>query len=116
VPAYQLAVVVDDIAMKIKEVVRGEDLLASTIRQLLLYGALGATPPEFAHVPLLLGDDGARLSKRHGGVTLAEMRDAGESAEAIVGRLAHRHGLRDTAAPVSPRELVAGFDLALLRR
>ena len=110
VPAYQLAVVVDDIAMRISEVVRGEDLLASTVRQLLLYQELGAVPPEFAHVPLLLGDDGARLSKRHHGVTLSELRDAGESAEAIVGRLAHRHGLRPTASPISARDLVHGFD------
>jgi glutamyl-tRNA synthetase len=108
VPAYQLAVVVDDIAMGITEVVRGEDLLASTVRQLLLYRAFGATPPAFAHVPLLLGDDGVRLSKRHHGVTLRELRDAGETAEAIVGRLAHRHGLRETAAAVAARELVGG--------
>ena len=111
VPAYQLAVVVDDIAMKISEVVRGEDLLASTFRQILLYRAFGAAPPAFAHVPLLLGDDGARLSKRHRGVTLQELRDAGESAEAIVGRLAHRHGLRPTAAPIAACDLVDGFDL-----
>jgi len=109
VPAYQLAVVVDDIAMRISEVVRGEDLLASTVRQLLLYRAFEATPPAFAHVPLLLGDDGARLSKRHQGVTLRELRDAGESAEAIVGRLAHRHGLRPTAAPIAVRDLIDGF-------
>jgi glutamyl-tRNA synthetase len=106
VPAYQLAVVVDDVAMKISEVVRGDDLLPSTVRQLLIYRALGASPPEFAHVPLLSGDDGARLSKRHRGTTLRELRDAGESAEAIVGRLAHRHGLRPTAAPIHPRELI----------
>jgi len=114
VPAYQLAVVVDDITMKIDEVVRGEDLLASTVRQLLLYRAFGASPPAFAHVPLLLGDDGVRLSKRHRGVTLEELREAGESAEAIVGRLAHRHGLRETAVPVAARELVGGFDLSVL--
>jgi glutamyl-tRNA synthetase len=108
VPAYQLAVVVDDIAMQISEVVRGEDLLMSTVRQLLIYRALGASPPIFAHVPLLLGDDGVRLSKRHRGVTLRELRDAGQSPEAIVGRLAHRHGLRETAAPVAARELVEG--------
>jgi glutamyl-tRNA synthetase len=108
VPAYQLAVVVDDIAMKISEVVRGEDLLASTARQLMLYRAFGAPPPVFAHVPLLLGDDGVRLSKRHQGVTLRELRDAGEAAEAIVGRLAHRHGLRQTEAPVAARDLVGG--------
>ncbi len=114
VPAYQLAVVVDDIAMEISEVVRGEDLLASTVRQLLLYRAFEAAPPAFAHVPLLLGDDGARLSKRHRGVTLRELRDAGESAEAIVGRLAHRHGLRPTSAPIAARDLVDGFDPAFL--
>lgn len=113
VPAYQLAVVVDDIAMHITEVVRGEDLLASTVRQLLLYRALGASPPSFAHVPLLLGDDGVRLSKRHHGVTLQEMRDRGESAEAIVGRLAHRHGLRPSAAPIAARDLIDGFELTL---
>jgi len=111
VPAYQLAVVVDDIAMNVSEVVRGEDLLASTVRQLLLYRALGASPPAFAHVPLLLGDDGVRLSKRHRGVTLQEMRDGGDSAETIVGRLARRHGLRETAAPIEARELIAGFKL-----
>ena len=109
VPAYQLAVVVDDIAMRMSEVVRGEDLLASTVRQLLLYRAFEAVPPSFAHVPLLLGDDGARLSKRHRGVTLRELRDAGQSAEAIVGRLANRHGLRPTAAPLAARDLVDSF-------
>jgi glutamyl-tRNA synthetase len=114
VPAYQLAVVVDDIRMRITEVARGDDLLASTVRQLLLYRAFGASPPAFGHVPLLLGDDGVRLSKRHRGVTLRELRDAGETAEAVVGRLACRHGLRPTAAPVAARELVAGFDLAVL--
>lgn len=106
VPAYQLAVVVDDIAMRITEVVRGDDLLSSTVRQLLLYRALGATPPAFAHVALILGDDGVRLSKRHHGVTLKELREAGETPEAIVGRLAHRHGVRKTAAPVSARDLL----------
>jgi len=114
VPAYQLAVVVDDIAMKIDEVVRGEDLLTSTVRQLLLYRALGASPPTFAHVPLLLGDDGVRLSKRHRGTTLAELREAGETAEAIVGRLAHRHGIRPTPGAVAARELIDGFDVAAL--
>ena len=62
VPAYQLAVVVDDAEMGITEVVRGDDLLPSTIRQLLLYGALGWEPPSFGHGPLLLGTDGVRLS------------------------------------------------------
>jgi glutamyl-tRNA synthetase len=114
VPAYQLAVVADDIAMDVTEIVRGDDLLASTVRQLLLYRAFGAPPPEFAHVPILLGDDGVRLSKRHQGVTLREIRDAGEPPEVIVGRLAHRHGLRPGAAPIAARQLIPGFNLAVL--
>jgi len=114
VAAYQLAVVADDIAMEIDEVVRGDDLLSSTVRQLLLYRALDAPPPSFAHVPLILGDDGIRLSKRHQGVTLQEMRESGLTAKEIVGRFAHRHGLRPTPAPIAPHDLVPGFDLAAL--
>lgn len=115
VAAYQLAVAVDDTAMEVSEVLRGGDLLASTVRQLLLYEALAAAPPVFAHVPLLLGSDGVRLSKRHRGVTLEELRAAGASPEAVVGRLAHLLGLRPSAAPLRARDLVAGFDLASLR-
>jgi len=111
VPAYQLAVVVDDIAMELTEVVRGDDLLPSTLRQLLVYDAMGAALPEFAHVPLLVGDDGVRLSKRHQGTAIRQMRESGLSAEMIVGRLAHHHGLRPTAAPVAARELIDGFRL-----
>ncbi|MDX1390540.1 MAG: tRNA glutamyl-Q(34) synthetase GluQRS, partial [Acidobacteriota bacterium] len=69
VAAYQLAVVVDDAEMAITEVVRGDDLVSSTVRQLLLYEAIGRPCPTFGHVPLLLGPDGVRLSKRHQGVT-----------------------------------------------
>jgi glutamyl-tRNA synthetase len=112
VAAYQLAVVVDDEAMRIDEVVRGDDLLASTERQLLLYDALGWTPPAFGHVPLLLGPDGVRLSKRHAGVSLRELRDAGCSPECVVGRLAHRLGLRRAPSPVAAQELVDGFSLS----
>jgi glutamyl-tRNA synthetase len=115
VPAYQLAVVVDDVAMGITEVVRGGDLLASTVRQILLYRALAAEPPAFAHVPLVLGNDGVRLSKRHQGVTLAEFRDDGVDPEAIVGRLARLLGLRRSAARTRARDLIEGFDLETLR-
>ncbi len=107
--AYQLAVVVDDAAMGIGEVVRGDDLLASTPRQLLLYAALKLTPPRFAHVPLLLGPDGVRLSKRHQGTSLRELRDAGMSAEAIVGRLARLLDLVADDEPIKPAMLVEGF-------
>src|SRR5262249_52470650 len=65
IPAYQLAVVVDDAAMAISEVVRGADLLSSTARQLLLYRALGFTPPSFYHCPLMTDESGKRLAKRH---------------------------------------------------
>lgn len=70
--AYQLAVVVDDVAMQITDVVRGADLLSSAARQILLFKALGAVPPRFAHVPLVLGPDGTRLSKRHGSIAARE--------------------------------------------
>ena len=114
VPAYQLAVVVDDAEMRMDEVVRGDDLLPSTARQLLLYRAFGWTPPAFGHVPLLLGADGVRLSKRHEGTTLRELRDHGVSAEQIVGRLAHILGLRPKPEPVPASSLVEGFSWARL--
>ena len=77
VVAYQLAVVVDDAAQGVTHVVRGADLLASTARQIRLYELLGLDPvPTYAHVPLLLGDDGERLAKRHGAVGLTELRKA----------------------------------------
>ena len=81
VPAYELAVVVDDAAMQISEVVRGEDLLISTARQILLYEALGLQPPQFYHTPLLCDTSGQRLAKRNRSLTLRELREAGHQAE-----------------------------------
>lgn len=115
VPAYQLAVVVDDAAMAIEEVVRGDDLLPSTARQILLYRALGLAVPAFAHVPLVLGEDGARLAKRHGAVSLGELRERGADPRAVVGLLAALSGL-GAGAPVSPRELAPGFALGRVPR
>jgi len=83
-PAYQLAVVVDDIAMQITEVVRGADLLKSTARQLLIYAALGARPPDFYHCPLVRDADGRRLAKRHDALSLATLREAGMSPQDIL--------------------------------
>lgn len=83
-PAYQLSVVVDDAAMQITEVVRGADLLMSTARQLLLYRALGWTPPEFFHCPLVMDDTGKRLAKRHDALSLRALRERGLSPEAIL--------------------------------
>jgi len=81
IPAYELAVVVDDIAMGITEVVRGADLLTSTTRQLLLYRALGAEPPRFYHCPLVVDEKGERLAKRQAALSLRAMREAGKTSE-----------------------------------
>jgi glutamyl-tRNA synthetase len=83
VPAYQLAVVVDDAAMQITEVVRGEDLLLSTARQLLLYRALRLAPPSFYHCPLMLDDTGVRLAKRHDALSLRALRAKGASPASL---------------------------------
>lgn len=83
VPAYQLAVVVDDDAMEITEVVRGEDLLVSTARQLLLYRALGLQAPAFFHCPLVTDDQGARLAKRNDAMSLRTLRQRGISPEQL---------------------------------
>ena len=110
-PAYQLAVVVDDAAMGITEVIRGDDLLPSTPRQLLLYCALGLAPPAFAHIPLVVGADGRRLAKRHGDTRLAALRAAGVKPEALVGLLAWSCGWIDRMVPISRSELLPRFKL-----
>jgi len=83
VPAYQLACVVDDAAMKITEVVRGADLLVSTARQILLYRALGILPPNFFHCELVLDEEGRRLAKRHDALSLRALREQGKMPEFI---------------------------------
>ena len=95
--AYQLAVVVDDIAMGMTDVLRGADLAHSTPRQLLLYEALGAPPPRFYHVPILLGPDGDKLSKRHGQVGAGELLEAGVAVAQLVEELGRLSGFQ---APV----------------
>jgi glutamyl-tRNA synthetase len=110
-PAYQLAVVVDDAAMSVTEVVRGDDLIPSTPRQLLLYRALGRMPPRFAHVPLVVGEDGRRLAKRHGDTRLSALRAAGVTSEELVGLLAWSCGWQEQIEPVSPRDLLPRFRL-----
>jgi glutamyl-tRNA synthetase len=109
VAAYQLAVVVDDGAMGITDVVRGGDLLGSTARQLLLFRALGLAEPRFAHVPLMLGADGERLAKRHGAVSLAELRGEGVAPEGVVGWLASTCGLAEPGEHVRAADLVGRF-------
>jgi glutamyl-tRNA synthetase len=105
--AYQLACVVDDLAMGITEVVRGADLLGSAPRQVLLAELLGGTAPAFAHVPLVVAADGTRLAKRADGVTLREQREGGASPAGITALLARLLGLR---AAETPAALVRTFD------
>ncbi|MCU1277928.1 MAG: Glutamate--tRNA ligase, partial [bacterium] len=116
IPAYQLAVVVDDAVMGMTDVVRGDDLLGSTARQLLLYRALGLPAPRFAHVPLVLGPDGARLSKRHGAIGVRALAERGLSPARVVGLLASTLGLVPDGSEVTPRQLVDGFTLARITR
>src|SRR5262245_6965338 len=87
-PAYQLAVVVDDAAQGVSEVLRADDLLPSTPRQLLLYAALSLAAPAWVHVPLVVGKDGLRLAKRHGDTSLRHLRERGVEPGALVGHLA----------------------------
>jgi glutamyl-tRNA synthetase len=113
VVAYQLAVVVDDAAQGVTQVVRGADLADSTARQLELYELLGLKPaPEHVHVQLLLGPDGERLAKRHGAVGLAELRAGGADPRVLTGWLAHSAGLLERAEPRTPSELLEHFDPA----
>jgi glutamyl-tRNA synthetase len=110
-PAYQLAVVVDDAAQGVTEVVRGDDLVPSTPRQLLLYESLGLPAPAFAHVPLVVGPDGRRLAKRHGDTRLAALRNAGVRPEALLGLLGWSCGWLARPEPITARELLSLFRL-----
>lgn len=113
-PAYQLAVVVDDAAAGVTEVVRGDDLIPSTPRQLLLYRSLGLTAPRFAHVPLVVGEDGRRLAKRHGDTRLSALRAAGVTAEALIGLLGWSCGWLDRPEPTAARDLLPRFRLGAI--
>jgi glutamyl-tRNA synthetase len=113
-PAYQLAVVVDDAAQGVTEVVRGDDLIPSTPRQLLLYDALSLPTPRFAHVPLVVGPDGRRLAKRHGDTRLSALHAAGVRSEALVGLLAWSCGWLERPGPIAPRDLLPRFRLGAI--
>jgi len=108
--AYQFAVVVDDAAMQINQVVRGADLLHSTPRQLQLFAALGASPPEYAHVPLVLNDAGERLAKRDHSSCIRELRNAGLEPAQLIGLLGNSLGLLETSAPSGLGKLIDAFD------
>ncbi len=115
-PTYNFAVVVDDIDMKISEVIRGEDHINNTPRQINIYRALEATPPAFAHLPMIHGPDGAKLSKRHGAVNVMQYRDDGYLPHALlnyIARLGWSHGDQEI---FSRAELMALFDVENVNR
>ncbi|HEV7773110.1 MAG TPA: tRNA glutamyl-Q(34) synthetase GluQRS [Conexibacter sp.] len=115
-PAYNLAVVVDDADQSIGEVVRGDDLLETTPRQVLLQRLLGLPEPAYAHVPLVLGTDGARLAKRHGAVTLADRAARGETAADMLAWMARSLELAQPDEVVDLPLLLPRFDPAALPR
>ncbi len=109
VAAYNLAVVVDDAAQGIDQIVRGDDLVETTPRQVLLQGLLGYPTPTYLHVPLVLGLDGERLSKRHGAVGLQELRAVGLTPQQVLGYLAYSLGVTPQDSPVTAEAVVNGF-------
>ena len=116
VPAYNLAVVVDDADQGVTEVVRGDDLLSSTPRQVLLQQLLDLPTPTYRHVPLVLGADGVRLAKRHGAVTLEQLAARGISAEGVLGLLAASLDLATADEAVTVDDLLNRFDPRQLPR
>jgi glutamyl-tRNA synthetase len=109
-PAYQLAVVVDDYDMGVTEVVRGCDLVPSTYRQLAIQQHFGWPSPRYVHLPLITGQDGRRLAKRHGDSRLSHYRQRGVAPQRIVGYLAWSVGLVDHLEPLMPSELIGLLD------
>lgn len=114
-PSYQLAVVIDDHRQGITRVIRGDDLLDSAARQLLLYRALSLSPePSYTHVPLVRGEDGRRLAKRHGDTRLDVYRSRGVRAERIIGLIASWSGFPGDRREMSPIEFLDGVDLGTI--
>jgi glutamyl-tRNA synthetase len=116
VPAYNLAVVVDDHLQGVTEVVRGDDLLTSTPRQVHLQRLLGLDPVSYLHVPLVVGPDGERLAKRHGAVTLVDLAGRGVEPPAVLSMLAASLGLAEDGEIVDAADLVPRFDAARISR
>jgi glutamyl-tRNA synthetase len=116
VPTYNFGVVVDDLDMNITHVIRGDDHVNNTPRQINIMQALGATLPEFAHVPMILGSDGERLSKRHGAVSVMQYRDEGYLPEALVNYLARLGWSHGDEEMFTREQLVAWFDLGHISR
>jgi glutamyl-tRNA synthetase len=116
-PLYNLAVAVDDLEMEVSDVVRGDDHLSNTPKQLLVLAGLGAEPPRYAHLPLLHGPDGKKLSKRHGAASVQELRDEGYLPEAVRNYMALLGwGADDDATVLSTRELLERFEISRVGR
>ena len=113
---YTLACTVDDVLSGVTEVVRGDDLLAATPAQILVARALGAKPPRYCHVPLVVGRDGRRLAKRHGDTRISALRAAGAKPEEILGALAFSCGWAERGECISLAGLVPRFDLSSIPR
>ncbi|MEM9201131.1 MAG: tRNA glutamyl-Q(34) synthetase GluQRS [Actinomycetota bacterium] len=113
-PAYNLVVVIDDSVQGVEEVVRADDLLASTPRQAYLQQLLDLVEPRWLHVPLVLSPDGSRLAKRDGAVTLDDRLAVGDTPERVVAVLAASLGLEVDAAEITPRELIDAYAVASL--
>jgi glutamyl-tRNA synthetase len=111
IPTYNFAVVVDDITMAVTHVIRGEDHIPNTPRQLLIYEALGVTPPLFGHMPLMLGQDRAKLSKRHGALATMAYRDQGFLPQSLVNYLARLGWSHGDQEIFSREELIKFFSL-----
>jgi glutamyl-tRNA synthetase len=116
VPTYNFGVVVDDIDMAMTHVIRGDDHVNNTPRQINIYRALGADLPEFAHVPLILGQDGQRLSKRHGAVSVQQYQDDGYLPDAMVNYLARLGWSHGDEEVFSREQLIEWFDLEHVSR
>ncbi|MFN3191054.1 MAG: glutamate--tRNA ligase family protein [Aureliella sp.] len=110
VPSYQLAVVIDDLDQGVSEVVRGDDLIFSTYRQLAIWRFLGQREPKYFHVPLMIGKDGRRLAKRHGDTRIATLRALGITPESVVGYLLNTCGLLPRRRAITPSACVSSFD------
>ena len=110
-PTYNFCVVVDDMDMGVTHVIRGDDHLNNTPRQINMLRALGATPPVYAHVPMILGPDGAKLSKRHGAVSVLQYQEDGYLPDALLNylvRLGWSHGDQEV---FTREEMIAAFDI-----
>jgi glutamyl-tRNA synthetase len=112
--SYQLAVVADDSAMGVTQVIRGTDLVPSTPRQILLYRRAGCSVPQFGHVPLAVAADGRRLAKRDGSLKLATLRESGIDPRRLVGGLLHSCGWSREMVAISPRQAIDCFDAGTL--